>query len=212
MCTRFGYIRKHDFNSVEHLKYARFGLEEHNETQRLGQWPHLCSGGATWQHHHKNRAAPSYVQWWCALDDSAAYNPRASREETWKEGEETSGLLSPHDQARLGRRSTAVKDKTEMVILVITRHSSQHWDDGVPEISKTPKFMRERWGQELKIWAATRTGKIWAHLRCFHGRQLLILLASRKGTTRGWQLLGLPREQRGARRGEAPLLYQGKEG
>jgi hypothetical protein len=46
-------------------------------------------------------------------------------------------------------------------------------------------------------------GKIRAHLRCFHGRQLLILLASRKGTTGGWWLLGLPGEQRGARRGEA---------
>jgi hypothetical protein len=91
MCTRFGYIRKHEFNSAEHMKYAGFGLEEHNKTQQLGQWPHLCSG-ATRQNHHKNSAAPSYVQWWCskmALKDSAAYNPRASHEETGKEGEET---------------------------------------------------------------------------------------------------------------------------
>jgi hypothetical protein len=88
MCTRFGYIRKHDFNYAEHLKYAGFGLEDHNETQWLGQRPHMCSGGATQQHHHKNRAVPSYVQRWCnktALEDSAAYSPRASREETGKE-------------------------------------------------------------------------------------------------------------------------------
>jgi hypothetical protein len=38
----------------------------------------------------------------------------------------------------------AVKDKTEVVILVITWQSSQQRDDGVPEISKTPEFMRER--------------------------------------------------------------------
>jgi hypothetical protein len=38
-----------------------------------------------------------------ALDDSAAYMPRASHEEKGKEGEETSGLLSPCDQGRLGR-------------------------------------------------------------------------------------------------------------
>jgi hypothetical protein len=38
----------------------------------------------------------------------------------------------------------AVKDKTAMVILVITRQSSQQRDDGIPEISKTPEFMRER--------------------------------------------------------------------
>jgi hypothetical protein len=104
--TRFGYIRKHDFNSAEHLKYVRFGLEECNETQRLGQRPHLCSGGAAREHHHKNKAAPSYVQRWCnktAHDDSAAYSPRASHEETEEEGEETSGLLSPRDQGRLGR-------------------------------------------------------------------------------------------------------------
>jgi hypothetical protein len=88
MCTRFGYIRKHDFNYAEHLKYAGFGLEDHNETQWLGQRPHMCSGGATQQHHHKNRAVPSYVQRWCnktALEDSAAYSPRASHEETGKE-------------------------------------------------------------------------------------------------------------------------------
>jgi hypothetical protein len=59
-----------------------------------------------------------------ALEDSVAHSPRASSEETGKEGEETSGLLSPFDQGRLGRRS-AVKDKTAMVILVITRQSSQ---------------------------------------------------------------------------------------
>jgi hypothetical protein len=52
------------------------------------------------------------------------------------------GLLSPHDQGRLGRRSTAVKDKTVMVILAITWQSSQQQDDDVPEISKTPEFMR----------------------------------------------------------------------
>jgi hypothetical protein len=56
-----------------------------------------------------------------ALEDLTAYGPRASREETGKEGEETSGLLSPHDLGRLGRRSAAVKDMTAMVILVITR-------------------------------------------------------------------------------------------
>jgi hypothetical protein len=102
------------------------------------------------------------VQRWCnktALDDSVAYMPRASCEETGKEGEEISGLLSPLDQGRLGRRSAAVKDKTTMVILVITRQISQQRDDGVPEIGKTPEFMRKRWGQELKIWAATRMGK-----------------------------------------------------
>jgi hypothetical protein len=123
MNARFGYIRKHDFNSIEHLKYAGFGLEEHNETQWLGQWPHLCSGGATRQHHHKNRVMPSYVQRWCnktALKDSVAYSPRASCEETGKEGEETSELLSPRDQGRLGGRSAVVKDKTVMVIIVIT--------------------------------------------------------------------------------------------
>jgi hypothetical protein len=37
MCARFGYIRKHDFNSAELLKYAGFGLEECNKTQWLGQ-------------------------------------------------------------------------------------------------------------------------------------------------------------------------------
>jgi hypothetical protein len=37
------------------------------------------------------------------------------------------------------------------------------------------------------------------------------LANKQKGHDRGWRLLGLPREQRGARRG-APLLYQGKEG
>jgi hypothetical protein len=84
------------------------------------------------------------VQRWCnktTLEDSAAYSPRASREEIGKEGEETSGLLSPRDQGRLGRQSAAVRDKTAMVI---TRQSSQQRDDGVPEISKTPEFMRER--------------------------------------------------------------------
>jgi hypothetical protein len=50
-------------------------------------------------------------------------------------------------QGRLGRWSAAVKDKTAMVILVITWQSSQHWDDCVPEISKTPEFMRERCGK-----------------------------------------------------------------
>jgi hypothetical protein len=103
------------------------------------------------------------------------------------------GLLSPRDQGRLGRRFAVVKDKTAMVILVITRQISEQWDDGVPEISKTPELIRERWGQELKNWAATRLGKIWAHLRCFHGRQLLILLASRRGTIGGgscWVILG----------------------
>jgi hypothetical protein len=75
MCARFGYIRKHDFNSTELLKYVGLGLEERNETQRLGQRPQLSSGGATRQHHHKNRAVPSYVQRWCnkmALNDSVA--------------------------------------------------------------------------------------------------------------------------------------------
>jgi hypothetical protein len=37
------------------------------------------------------------------------------------------------------------------------------------------------------------------------------LASEQKGHDRGWRLLGLPGEQRGARRG-APLLYQGKEG
>jgi hypothetical protein len=60
-----------------------------------------------------------------ALEDSVAHSPRASSEETGKEGEETSGLLSPCDQGRLGRRSAVVKDKKAMVILVITRQSSQ---------------------------------------------------------------------------------------
>jgi hypothetical protein len=104
--------------------YARFGLEDRNKTQQFGQRPHLCIGGATRQHHHKNRAAPSYVQRWCnktALEDLVAHSPRASHDEIGKEGEETSGLLSPCDQGRLGRRSMAVKDKTAMVILVITR-------------------------------------------------------------------------------------------
>jgi hypothetical protein len=81
----FGYIRKHDFNSAELLKYAGFGLEERNETQQSGERPHRCSGGATRQHQNNNRAAPSCVQQLCnktALEDSAAYNPRASHEET----------------------------------------------------------------------------------------------------------------------------------
>jgi hypothetical protein len=106
MCATFGYIRKHDFNSAELLKYAALGLEECNETQRLGQRPHLCSGGATRQHHQQNRVAPSYMQRWCsktALEDLAANSPRANHEETGKEGEETLGLLSPHDQGRLRR-------------------------------------------------------------------------------------------------------------
>jgi hypothetical protein len=88
------------------------------------------------------------MQRWCnktAHDDSVAYSPRASHEETEEEGEETSGLLSPRDQGRLGRWSAVVKDKTAMVILVITWQSSQQRDDSVPEISKTPEFMRERW-------------------------------------------------------------------
>jgi hypothetical protein len=143
-----------------------------------------------------------------ALKDSAAYNPRASCEETGKKGEETSGLLSPHDQGRLGRWSAEVKDKTSVVI---TWQSSQQRDDDIPEISKTPEFMRERWGQELKIWAATRMGKIWAHLRCFHGRQLLILLASRKGMIGGgacWVFLG-NKEGRG---GGHPFYTKGKKG
>jgi hypothetical protein len=38
------------------------------------------------------------------------------------------------------------------------------------------------------------------------------LASEQKGHDRGWWLLGLPGEQRGTRRGEAPLLYQGKEG
>jgi hypothetical protein len=104
----------------------------------------------------------------------------------------------------------AVKDKTAMVILVITRQSSQQRDDGIPEISKTPEFMRERWGQELKIWASTRMGKIWAYLRCFHGRQLLILLVSRKGTTGGggyWVFLGNKEGQ-----GGHPFYTKGKRG
>jgi hypothetical protein len=146
------------------------------------------------------------------LDDSVAYSPRASCEETWKEGDETSGLPSPHDQGRLGRRYAVVKDKTAMVILVITRQSNQQWDDGILEISKTPEFMRERWGQELKIWAATRMEKIRAHLRCFHGRQLLILLASRKGTTGGggcWVFLGKKEGQWGGRQ---PCYTKGKRG
>jgi hypothetical protein len=87
------------------------------------------------------------VQRWCnktALDDSVAYSPRASCEETGQEGEETPGLLSPRDQGRLGRRSAAVKDKTAMVILVITWQISQQRDDGVPEIRMTPMFIRER--------------------------------------------------------------------
>jgi hypothetical protein len=37
------------------------------------------------------------------------------------------------------------------------------------------------------------------------------LPSEQKGHDRGWRLLGLLGEQRGARRG-APLLYQGKEG
>jgi hypothetical protein len=37
------------------------------------------------------------------------------------------------------------------------------------------------------------------------------LTSEQKGHDRGWCLLGLPGEQRGARR-RAPLLYQGKEG
>jgi hypothetical protein len=69
-----------------------------------------------------------------ALKDSVAYNPWASREETGRGGEVTSGLLSPCDQGRLGRQSVAVKDKTAI--------------------------RRERWGKELNIWAATRMGKI----------------------------------------------------
>jgi hypothetical protein len=35
------------------------------------------------------------------------------------------GLLSPRDQGRLGRRFAVVKDKTAMVILVITRQISE---------------------------------------------------------------------------------------
>jgi hypothetical protein len=87
------------------------------------------------------------MQRWCnktALEDSTAYNPRASREETGKEGEETSRLLSPHDKGRLGRRYAAVKDKMGMVVLVITWQSSQQRDDGIPDISKTSEFIRER--------------------------------------------------------------------
>jgi hypothetical protein len=38
------------------------------------------------------------------------------------------------------------------------------------------------------------------------------LASEQKGHDRGWRLLGLPREKRGAMRGEATLLYQGKEG
>jgi hypothetical protein len=40
------------------------------------------------------------------------------------------------------------------------------------------------------------------------------LASEQKGHDRGggWQLLGLPGKQRGARREVAPLLYQGKEG
>jgi hypothetical protein len=37
------------------------------------------------------------------------------------------------------------------------------------------------------------------------------LASEQKGHDRGWRLLGLHGEQRGARRG-APLSYQGKEG
>jgi hypothetical protein len=38
------------------------------------------------------------------------------------------------------------------------------------------------------------------------------LASEQKGHDNGWRLLGLPGEQRGARRGEAPLLNQVKEG
>jgi hypothetical protein len=57
-----------------------------------------------------------------------------------------------------------------------------------------------------------KDGKILSSLEVLPWPTAADLASEQKGHDRGWRLLGLPGGQRGARRGEVPLLYQGKEG